>query len=94
MLKIHGQGREEYEFEVLPNEEGGDFPQRQAGELYDAFVEEDFVRNTNEVDGEFPGKERRRSGDVGDEEVGQFLADVSDDEELLDEKGIQRLLRG
>jgi len=81
MLKIHGQGREEYEFEVLPNEEGGDFPQRQAGELYDAFVEEDFVRNTNEVDGEFPGKERRRSGDVGDEEVGQFLADVSDDEE-------------
>ena len=90
MLKIHGQGREEYEFEVLPNEEGGDFPQRQAGELYDAFVE----RNTTDVDGECPGKERRRSGEVGDDEVGQFLADVSDDEELLDEKGIQRLLKG
>lgn len=90
MLKIHGQGREEYEFEVLPNEEGGDFPQRQAGELYDAFVEEEPYK----VDREFPAKGRRRSGEVGDEEVGQFLADASDDEELLDEKGIQRLLKG
>lgn len=95
LLRIHGEGREDYEFEVLPNE-GGDFPQRQAGELYDAFVgEEEYLGKNHDADDEFPGTGRRRSGEVGDDEVGEFLADESDDEdELLDEKGIQRLLRG
>jgi hypothetical protein len=97
LLKIHGQGREDYEFEVLPNEGGEGFPQRQAGELYDAFVGEDeYLRKNEDEDGGFSGRERRTSGEVVDEEINQFLSDddESDDDGFLDEKGIQRLLKG
>jgi hypothetical protein len=94
LLQIHGQGREDYEFEVLPTEGGGSFPQRQAGELYDAFVGEDEYLNTdNDNDGD--GQGRRKSEVMGDEEAENFLADESEEEdEYLDEKGIQRLLQG
>ena len=94
LLQTHGEGREDYEFEVLLNEGGERISQRRAGELYDAFAGgEEYL--PDEIDG---GKGRRRSGPgIDDREMGGFLADSEDDDEeeedVVDEKGDQRLLK-
>jgi kexin len=93
LLQTHGEGREDYEFEVLLNEGGEGVSQRRAGELYDAFAGgEEYLPD------EMAGKGRRRSGeDIDDREMGGFLADSEEDEEdevVEDEKGIQKLLKG
>jgi len=96
LLQTHGEGREDYEFEVLPNEGGDDISQRRAGELYDAFAGgEEYLRGQIDV-----GKWRRRGGaEIDDQEMGGFLADSEDedddgnDDDVVDEKGDQRLLK-
>jgi len=91
LLQTHGEGREDYEFEVLPN--GGD--EIRAGELYDAFAgEEEYLRKSEDGGAEFGG---RRS--IGDGEMGGFLADSEDEDDGDDrgrggeEKAGRRLLR-
>jgi hypothetical protein len=65
LLQTHGAGREEYEFEVLPDE-GEDGPR--AGDLYDAFAGgEEYLR----------AEEGRK--EVDDHDIEGFLDD-SDDE--------------
>jgi len=90
ILQTHGAGLEAYEFEVLPNE--GDEGIR-AGELYDAFAGgEEFLHKANGME---HGGRRRSGEEIGDHEMGGFLADSDDeDNEEGDEKGDQqRLLR-
>lgn len=90
LLQTHGQGREDYEFEILPNEGGEGIPERRAGELYDAFAGgEEYLRKSTDL-----GERTRRSGEeIDDREMGGFLADSEDDEGEVDEKGDQRLLK-
>ena len=74
------------------NEGGEGISQRRAGELYDAFAGgEEYL--PDEID---EGKGRRRSGEeIDDRDMGGFLADSEDDDEdVVDEKGDQRLLKG
>jgi hypothetical protein len=78
LLQTHGAGREDYEFEMLPN--GGE--EIRAGELYDAFAGDEEFQGKNEEEG-------RKSMDDGD--MGGFLADSDEDEG--DEKSRRRLLR-
>lgn len=91
LLQTHGEGREDYEFEVLLNDGDEGISQRRAGELYDAFAGgEEYL--PDEIDA---GRGRRRSGEeIDDREMGGFLADSEDDDDVVDEKGDQRLLKG
>jgi hypothetical protein len=90
ILQTHGAGREDYEFEVLPNE--GDEPIR-AGELYDAFAGEE--ESMHKANGTENAGRRRSAEEIGDREMGGFLADSDNDQddEEGDEKDDQRLLR-
>jgi hypothetical protein len=92
-LQTHGPGREDYEFEVLPNE--GD--EIRPGELYDAFAGgEEYMNGKANGTGEDERRRRRGSGEeIGDHEMGGFLADseTEDEEDDGEEKGKQRLLR-
>jgi kexin len=85
LLRTHGQGREDYEFEILPNEGDARIPRRRAGELYDAFAGgEEYLTKSDDS--------KRTSGEgVDDGEIEGFLADS--DEEELDEKDNGRLLK-
>ena len=82
LLRTHGQGREDYEFEVLPTEGEGSIPHRRAGELYDAFAGgEEYLQKSVDI----LGARTRRSGEgIGDGEIEGFLADS--DDESMDEK--------
>jgi len=90
ILQTHGAGLEAYEFEELPNE--GD-EGILAGDLYDAFAGgEEFIHKANGM--EHSG--RRRSGEeIGDHEMGGFLADSEAEvnEEADEKDDQQRLLR-
>ena len=94
LLRTHGHGREDYEFEVLPNEGGDGISQRQAGELYDAFADgEEYLKKSD------MGEERLVSGriesntrGIGDGEMSGFLGDDDMEEDV--EKGEQRRLFG
>jgi kexin len=96
LLQTHGQGREDYEFAVLPNDGDDGISQRRAGELYDAYAGgEEYLQRRDEGQNGVAGKEIRRSNDgVDDGEMGGFLADSDDEEDMVDEKGDRRLLTG
>jgi hypothetical protein len=86
LLQTHGQGREDYEFAVLPSDGDDSVPQRRAGELYDAFAgEEQYLRKEVESDYQLQSKPRRSGGDIEDGEMSGFLAD-SDEEQDVDIK--------
>ena len=94
LLQTHGQGREDYEFEVLPSEGEDGF---RAGELYDAFAGgEEYLReahNGPSYSGFRNGKEQRAE-EMDDHEMGGFLADSDEDNDAVNEKASQRLLKG
>jgi hypothetical protein len=80
ILETCGVGREDHEFEVLPNDGEDGISHRRAGELYDALAGAKFIDEENDVGGE---KTQRRSGEaLGDHEMEGFLADSDDDEEI------------
>jgi hypothetical protein len=93
LLRTHGQGREDYEFEVLPNEGGDGIPQRQAGELYDAFADgEEYLKKTDVGDERLvSGRTEENTRGMGDGEMSGFL---EDDLEEDVEKGEQQRLFG
>jgi kexin len=78
ILETRGVGREDYEFEVLPNAGDDGISRRGAGELYDAFAGADYINKENDAADE---RNERWSGEaLGDREMGGFLADSDDDE--------------
>jgi Proprotein convertase P-domain len=88
LIRTHGQGREDYEFEVLPNNGEDGIRRRQAGDLYDAFAGgEEYLQKSDES---ISRKGRRSGEEVGDGEIQGFLAD-SDEDDYVDEKVDQRL---
>lgn len=96
LLQTRGQGREDYEFEILPN--GGDdsISQRLAGELYDAFAGgEEYLRESSEIESGYGRTNQGRSGDgINVRDMGGFLADSDeDDDDIMGENADQKLLR-
>jgi hypothetical protein len=94
LIQTHGQGREDYEFEILPNEGGDGISQRQAGELYDAFADgEEYLKKSDVGEKHLVlNRNEQNTGGIGDGEMSGFLGD--DDIEEDEEKGEQvRLFR-
>ena len=82
-FKIHSQGKEDYDFEVLLNEGEDGIPQWWVGELYDAFAcGEEYLWKDNDVECRFgSGKERRPSDEeIDNQEMSGFLADSDEDD--------------
>jgi kexin len=95
LLQTHGQGREDYEFEMLPDEGDDSVSRRLAGELYDAFAGGDeYLRESDEIESGYDGKNGRSGEGINDREMGGFLADSEDeDDDAMDEKEDQKLLK-
>lgn len=79
LLQTHGVGREDYEFEMLPNEGDDGVHHLRAGELYDAFAGgEEYVKSENGL--------RRKGKEPNDETIddGEMTRFLDDDNEEKD----------
>jgi kexin len=77
ILQTRGAGREDYEFEMLPDDGDVGIQQRRAGELYDAFAgAEEFIHQETGV------REGGERGDeIGDREMDGFLGESEDEDD-------------
>lgn len=90
VLETHGRGREDYEFEMLPNE-GDEHPGvRRAGELYDAFAGGEEYWKNDAMESEFGKGEALDQEEIGDPEMGAFLGGSDDEEEHNDDSKLLR----